>query len=234
MGVVLLRVGMDGAYPASRRSCRVVRARTSGPWNEASSLRGVDVAEAVALYAAGWFPMDDERAPELPWYAAEQRATFPLEADFRAGLRRRLRRDVRACQGFGLTISTEYARVLDLCAQPPHAAEGVWISPRLKRLYRALNEAGVAHSFELRTPDGELAAGILGIVLGRAALLESMRKVRPRAGNALLVATLDHLAASGFALCDIQLPTPHTLRLGADLIPRREYERRLAAALGQT
>ncbi len=192
----------------------------------------MDVAEAVALYAAGWFPMDDEGAGELPWYAAEQRATFPLDATFRAGLARRLRRDVRACDGFGLTISRDYGRVLDLCATPPDGSDGVWISPRLKRLYRALNRAGVAHSFELRTPGGELAAGILGVVLGRAALLESMRKLRPSAGNALLVATLDHLAATGFALCDIQLPTPHTLRLGAELIPREEYERRLAAALG--
>lgn len=193
----------------------------------------MDVAEAVALYAAGWFPMDDEHAAELPWYAAEQRATLPLDADFRAGLRRRLRRDVRACAGFELTVSREYERVLDLCAAPPDASDGVWITPRLKRLYRALHDAGVAHSFELRTPDGELAAGILAIALGRAALLESMRRVRPRAGNALLVATLDHLAASGFVLCDIQTPTPHTLGLGAQLVSRREYERRLATALGR-
>lgn len=193
----------------------------------------MDVAEAVALYAAGWFPMDDPEAPELPWYAAEQRAILPLDAAFRDGLRHRLRRDVRACAGHVLTVSEDYDAVLHLCAQPPHADEGVWITPRLKALYRKLHAAGVAHSFELRTPDGELAAGILGVVLGRAALLESMRKVRPRAGNALLVRTLDHLAESGIALCDIQMPTPHTLRLGAELVPRRQYERRLAAALGR-
>ena len=192
----------------------------------------MDVAEAVALYAAGWFPMDDDHAAELPWYAAEQRAIFPLDAEFRVGLRRRLRRDMRAAEDLRLAVDGDYPTVLDLCAVPPDDTEGVWITPRLKRLYRALHTARVAHSFELRTPEGELAAGILAIVLGRAVLLESMRKVRPRAGNALLVATLDHLAASGFALCDIQLPTPHTLRLGAQLLPRTEYERRLAAALG--
>ena len=193
----------------------------------------MDVAEAVALYAAGWFPMDEPHAHELPWYAAEQRAVFPLDAGFRGGLRRRLGRDVRACEALELVLDGDYARVLDLCAAPPEDTEGVWITPRLKRLYRALHAAGVAHSFELRTPEGELAAGVLGIVLGRAALLESMRKVRPRAGNALLVATLDHLATHDFTLCDIQLPTPHTLRLGAELVPRGEYERRLAAALGR-
>lgn len=191
----------------------------------------MDVAEAVALYAAGWFPMDDDHAAELPWYAAEQRAIFPLDAEFRAGLRHRLRRDVRAGKDLRFVIDRDYPGVLDLCATPPDDTEGVWITPRLKQLYRALHAVRVAHSFELRTSDGELAAGILAIVLGRAALLESMRKVHSRAGNALLVATLDHLAAAGFALCDIQLPTPHTLHLGAQLLPRAEYERRLAAAL---
>lgn len=193
----------------------------------------MDVAEAVALYAAGWFPMDDPAAPEIPWYAADQRAILPLDVAFRDGLRRRVRRDVRACADHVLTVSQDYPTVLDLCAAPPTPEEGVWITPRLKALYRELHEAGVAHSFELRTPEGELSAGILGAVLGRAALLESMRRVRSHAGNALLVRTLDHLAESGIALCDIQMPTPHTLRLGAELVPRRRYERRLAAALGR-
>ncbi|MBA2350066.1 MAG: leucyl/phenylalanyl-tRNA--protein transferase [Solirubrobacterales bacterium] len=191
----------------------------------------MDVAEAVALYAAGWFPMDDAGAAELPWYAAEQRATFPLDPTFRDGLRRRVRRDLKRCEGFLLTVSGEYPRVLDLCATPPDGGDGVWITPRLKRLYLALHAEGVAHSLELRAPDGELAAGILGVFLGRAALLESMRKLRPAAGNALLIAALDHLAEHGCTLCDIQLPTPHTERLGAQLISRAQYERRLAAAL---
>lgn len=193
----------------------------------------MDVAEAVSLYAAGWFPMDDAGTPELPWYAAEQRATFPLDVEFRTGLRRRVRRDLRACDGFALTVSGEYGRVLDLCAEPPEGSGGAWITPRLKRLYLALHRAGVAHSLELRTPDGELVAGILGIFLGRAALLESMRRLRPSAGNALLVLALDHLVERGVELCDIQLHTPHTERLGAVLVPRGEYERRLACALGR-
>jgi len=192
----------------------------------------MDVADAVALYAAGWFPMDDSDAPELPWYAAEERAILPLDFHFRAALRRRLRRDVRARSGDTLIVDDDYERVLALCARPPSPTDEVWITPRLKRLYRALHRAGVAHSFELRSPDGELTAGILGVVLGRAALLESMRKVRPGAGNALLVATLDQLAAGGVTLCDIQLPTDHTLRIGAELIDRADYEARLAKALG--
>ncbi len=188
------------------------------------------VREAVWRYAAGAFPMDDEGAPEIPWFVAPQRAIFELDAEARAALARKVRRDARACADHDLRVDTAYARVLDLCSQPP-SGDGVWITPRLAALYRRLHAAGLAHSFELWTADGELAAGILGVVLGRAAMLESMRRTRPSAGNALLTRTLDHLAATGAQLCDIQLPTPHTERLGCVLIGQDEYERRLRHAL---
>lgn len=183
-------------------------------------------------YAAGAFPMDDEDAAELPWYVAPQRAIFELDAAARAVLRRKVRRDVRACEDLVLRVDGDYDQVLELCARPPQG-DGIWITPRLTGLYRRLHRAGVAHSFELWTPDGELTAGILGVVLGRAAMLESMRRTRPSAGNALLVRTLDHLVGVGIELCDIQLPTPHTERLGCVLIEQAEYEARLARALGR-
>jgi leucyl/phenylalanyl-tRNA--protein transferase len=106
----------------------------------------------------------------------------------------------------------------------------VWITPRLQELYRRLHEVGVAHSFEIHVGDA-LGAGIVGVLLGRAAMLESMFHTVPHAGNALLSRTLDELAARGFTLCDIQLPTEHTTRLGARLISRGEYEQRLRSAL---
>lgn len=176
--------------------------------------------------------MDDADAQHepLPWYTAPQRAVFPLDEAFRDGLRRKLRRDLRRCEAHELTVDGDYEAVLALCAQPPEG-EGVWITPRLATLYRRLFAAGVAHSFELRDPSGTLSAGILGVVIGRAAMLESMRRTQPSAGNALLVRTLDLLAARGATLCDIQLPTDHTARLGCQLIDHDEYVEQLEAAL---
>ena len=72
---------------------------------------------------------------------------------------------------------------------------------------------------------------MIGVTLGRAAFLESMFHTVPHAGNVLLVRTLEHLAAAGFAFADIQTPTDHTMRLGAVQLPRTEFERRLAEAL---
>jgi leucyl/phenylalanyl-tRNA--protein transferase len=106
----------------------------------------------------------------------------------------------------------------------------VWITPRLAALYRRLHAAGAAHTYEL-WEDETLVAGMLTIRLGRAAMLESMCHFAPEAGNVLVARTLDALAEEGAELCDLQLATPHTLRLGARQIPRAEYEARLRAAL---
>jgi leucyl/phenylalanyl-tRNA---protein transferase len=193
---------------------------------------GPSVEQAIALYAAGYFPMDDsDQAGEpLPFYAAEQRAVLELDDRSRAALRRRLRRSLRTGEGWRLARDERFEEVIAACARPREPGDGVWITPRLQALYRRLHEVGLAHSFEIHA-GGELAAGLIGVLLGRAAMLESMFHAVPHAGNVLLCRTLDELAAHGFALCDIQLPTEHTTRLGARLIAREEYEERLRAAL---
>ena len=201
----------------------------------AAARRGIpSVQEAVANYAAGAFPMDDRSgAREIPWYVADERAVLMLDHDARAALRRRVRRSLRACADLEWRVDADFAGVVARCAEEREPGDGVWITPRMQTLYARLHEAGVAHSFELWTREGEHAAGILGVLLGRAALLESMRALRPHAGNALLSRTVDELAARGVRLCDIQLPTPHTLGLGARLIAKDDYEARLAAALDE-
>ncbi|HEV2820968.1 MAG TPA: leucyl/phenylalanyl-tRNA--protein transferase [Solirubrobacteraceae bacterium] len=190
------------------------------------------VAEIVARYAAGFFPMDDDpAAPEIPWYAADPRAVLELDAAARAGLHRRLRRSLnRAQPGWELRRDGAFEAVVAACAQPRVLGDGVWMTTRLRRQYTRLHAAGVAHTFELWV-DGAPGAGIVAVLLGRVALLESMVHTVPDAGNVLLARTLDDLAGAGFTLCDIQLPTPHTLRLGARPLPRAVFEARLRAAL---
>jgi leucyl/phenylalanyl-tRNA--protein transferase len=195
---------------------------------------GPSVEQAVSLYAAGYFPMDDvtEAHNPLPFYAAERRAVLELDASSRASMRRRVRRSLRAGEeaGWRLVRDARFDEVLSACARPREPGDGVWITDRLRGLYRRLHEAGLAHSYEIDA-GGELAAGLVGVMLGRAAMLESMFHRVPDAGNVLLARTLDELADRGFVLCDIQLPTEHTTRMGARLVAREDYEARLRAAL---
>jgi leucyl/phenylalanyl-tRNA--protein transferase len=190
------------------------------------------VDEALALYAEGFFPMDDLAAGHgpLPFYAAEERALFELDERSRARVRRRVRRSLRAGEGWTLRMDTAFATVVTACARPREPGDGVWITPRLAALYRELHAAGYAHSFEVHAGT-RLGAGMVAVLIGRAAMLESMAHWVSHAGNVLVVRTLDDLAARGFHFADVQLPTAHTMRLGARLITRAEYERRLDAAL---
>jgi Leu/Phe-tRNA-protein transferase len=42
---------------------------------------------------------------------------------------------------------------------------------------------------------------------------------------------VERIVEGGYHFADVQLPTDHTMRLGARLISREQYERRLRAAL---
>jgi leucyl/phenylalanyl-tRNA--protein transferase len=196
----------------------------------------VDHAAILGLYAQGLFPMDDpgpggRQAPgELPWWIADPRTIFELDEDSRAQVRRRVRRSLRARDDWELRISNAFDAVIERCARPREPGDGVWLTPRMHALYQVLHAAGHAHTFEIWA-GGELAAGMIWVTLGRAAMLESMFHRLPHAGNVLVSRTLDALAGGGAVLCDIQTATPHTLRLGAVQISRAEYEARLRAAL---
>jgi leucyl/phenylalanyl-tRNA--protein transferase len=215
-----------------------VRARTTPPGTRNSgNLSRVDARAIVGLYAQGLFPMDDPgppAPPELPWWVADPRTIFELDEPSLAALDRRVRRSLRVAERaqppWELRVDGAFDEVIACCARPRHADDGVWLTKRMHHLYRVLYTAGFAHTFEIWAGD-QLAAGMVGVTLGRAAMLESMFHRVPHAGNVLVAWTLRLLAERGCVLCDIQTATEHTLRLGAVQIPRGEYERRLAAAL---
>jgi leucyl/phenylalanyl-tRNA---protein transferase len=199
----------------------------------------VDPAAILSLYARGFFPMDDAGPPapdELPWWSADPRTVFELDETALAVTRRRARRSLAAAApGWTLRADRAFDEVIEACGRPRTPGDGVWLTPRMHELYRTLAAAGHCHTFELWDEGAPgppvLAAGLVAVLLGRAAMLESMFHRVPHAGNVLLVRTLEALAGGGCTLCDVQLSTPHTLRMGAREIPRGEYEARLRAAL---
>lgn len=191
----------------------------------------MDVQELAAHYASGLFPMDDPGAEELPWWVADPRAVFELDDASLDALERKVRRSLKAAEPtWTLVTDRHFDEVIEACSPPRGDDEGVWLTPRMHAMYRTLHAHGLAHTFELVDGDEPLA-GIIGVTLGRAAMLESMCHWRSHAGNVLLVRTFRALADAGCELCDLQMLTPHTERLGARLIPREQYEARLAAAL---
>jgi leucyl/phenylalanyl-tRNA--protein transferase len=179
----------------------------------------------VRAYAAGIFPMADERG-RISWYAPDPRAILEHD-DLRVS--RSLRAAVRGDR-FTIQVDTAFEAVMRGCAAPRSDDMGTWINEEFIRTYCLLHRHGFAHSVEA-WQDGELVGGLYGVGIGAAFMGESMFSRRTDASKVCLVALVERLRTRGFLLHDLQFLTPHLERLGARLIPRHEYQRRLGEAL---
>ena len=106
-------------------------------------------------------------------------------------------------------------------------------APRSASPTAALHDLGWAHSVEAWAEDGSLAGGLYGVAVAGLFAGESMFHRRTDASKAALMALVEHLVEGGAEdrLLDVQWQTPHLASLGVVEIPRREYMRRLTAAL---
>jgi len=175
----------------------------------------------LAAYRQGLFPMPVGRR-RLGWFSPEPRAVLPLDG-FHAS--RTLRRSARR---FRVTTDAAFTDVMRGCGDPrrPHG----WINREIIGAYTELHRLGWAHSVEVWDGDGELVGGVYGVGIGAFFAGESMFHRATDASKVALLALVEHLAATGHQLFDVQWQTPHLASLGVVEIGRTEYLARLATA----
>ncbi len=185
---------------------------------------GLTAERMLAAYAQGVFPMAQSASdPQLYWFEPGLRGILPVGG---VHVSRSMRRVLRHC-GWHATLDRDFTGVVQGCADRAET----WINAPLMALYRDLFRMGHAHSLEVRAGN-ELIGGMFGLTLGGAFFAESMFSRRSNASKAALIWMSLHLARCGFVLWDTQYPNPHLASMGGQAIPRAEYRRRLAAALG--
>jgi leucyl/phenylalanyl-tRNA--protein transferase len=174
----------------------------------------------VSAYAAGIFPMDVEG--RIEWFSPDPRAIIELDGFHPS------RTLLQTCrQGrFEIRVNTAFEAVMRGCA----GRDETWICEEIVAAYCRLHALGLAHSVEAWRA-GELAGGLYGVSLGGAFFGESMFSRQRDASKVALVALVERMRSRGFGLLDIQFMTGHLARFGAREMPRREYLRRLKAAL---
>ena len=178
-------------------------------------------ATLLSAYAQGIFPMGMPDG-EIGWFSPNPRGIIPLDG-FRVphGLARTLRR-----APFEIRIDAAFEQTMRECAR----RDETWIDDEIVASYTRLHQLGHAHSVEAWREE-RLVGGLYGVVLGGAFFGESMFHTETDASKVALHALVMRLRERGFTLLDTQWTTPHLEQFGACEIPRREYLRRLKAAV---
>jgi leucyl/phenylalanyl-tRNA--protein transferase len=184
-------------------------------------------AERLLLaYRSGIFPWYDDGLPIL-WHSPDPRCVIPLE-------RLHVGRTVRRALGKGtytVRYDTAFERVIRACKSSPRPGQdGTWITNEMESAYMGLHAMGYAHSVESWQGD-ELVGGLYGVSLGHVFFGESMFAWQPNASKVALVTLAERIARWGFLIIDAQVPTPHTLAMGAEEWPRKMFLKVLGAEL---
>lgn len=181
----------------------------------------------LCAYASGLFPMaNDRHDPTIHWIDPRRRGVLPLHQFHQP---KSLRKAIRRGQ-FEIRIDSDFAQVIEACAEVRAGRPRTWLNDELIALYRALHRRGYAHSVETWA-DGRLVGGLYGVSLGAAFFGESMFTRERDASKVALVALVERLRAGGYRLLDTQFVTDHLRQFGTIEVGRDEFHRRLDSAL---
>jgi leucyl/phenylalanyl-tRNA--protein transferase len=96
--------------------------------------------------------------------------------------------------------------------------------------YCALHDLGVAHSVEVYEAD-TLIGGLYGILLGNMFFGESMFSLQSNASKMAFLALSKACRDHGIDLIDCQVHNDHLVSLGAQTMPRQDFENHLRDAI---
>lgn len=179
----------------------------------------LSVAQLVAAYQQGVFPWFSEGEPICWWALAPRTVLFPPKLHVGRSLQKIIRNT-----SYKVTVNHAFSQVMQHCAHVIRPEQsGTWINPQMLSAYKALHQAGHAHSFEYWRQDEtgrwQLLGGLYGVQVGRVFFGESMFALAPNASKVAFVHAVQHLQACGVGLIDCQMDTPHLARFGSELLP---------------
>lgn len=186
---------------------------------------GADLSSSTLLkaYRRGIFPWYSDGQPILWWSPDPRLVLFPER--FHAS--RRLLRSLRQPH-WRFSLNTAFEQVISACADTPRRGQGgTWITDEMHHAYCQLHRLGHAHSLEV-WHHSELVGGIYGVRVGRAFFGESMFSHARDASKAAMAMLCRIHGTLQMELLDCQVESAHLLSLGAEILPRKEFEQQLA------
>jgi leucyl/phenylalanyl-tRNA--protein transferase len=180
------------------------------------------VNRLLEAYGQGVFPWFNPDQPVL-WWSPDPRMVLQIK-DFK--LHRSLRKTLAryaAHPQFELCFDRAFDQVIEACSQSPREGQnGTWIVPAMVEAYKALHQAGHAHSVETWL-DGKLVAGLYFVCIGRAVFGESMFSTISDGSKMALAALVQVCEHQGIVAIDCQQNTAHLASMGAREMSRAEF-----------
>lgn len=177
----------------------------------------------LAAYRRGIFPWYQDDQPILWWSPNPRAVLFPEQIHISRSMQKVLRSD-----HFSLRMDTDFAGVMQGCAELTEHRNGTWITTAMQKAYCKLHELGYAHSIEVWAKENErgedrLVGGLYGIALGAVFFGESMFSREENASKIALIRLCQQLQRWGFAMIDCQVSNPHLHSMGASTIARSDF-----------
>ncbi len=173
----------------------------------------------LEAYKNGIFPWFNEGS-EILWWAPDPRFVLFIN-DLKIS---KSMRQVMRSNKFSVTYDTCFPDVIRNCKTSNRAGQsGTWITKEMEDAYCKLHDLGHAHSVEV-WEDQKLVGGLYGISLGKVFFGESMFTKVSNASKLGFITLVNGLSLKGFKLIDCQDYTGYLESLGADEIPRTEFE----------
>ncbi|WP_428412864.1 leucyl/phenylalanyl-tRNA--protein transferase [Legionella sp.] len=174
----------------------------------------------IQAYSQGVFPWYGPGSPVLWWSPNPRLIVRPSAFKVSHSLQKSLKKP------FKITVDTAFPEVIRACATSLERVENTWIVNDMIEAYTQIHAMGYAHSFEVWL-DNELVGGLYGVSLGRAFFGESMFHTVTDTSKIAFYYLCQTMEQWDFDFIDCQLPTPHLLSLGAEIISRADFMRLL-------
>lgn len=188
---------------------------------------GGDLAPGTILqaYRKGMFPMHLEDG-HLGWWSPIERAVIPLHE---LRVTRSLRQSTRR---YWVSVDEDFSGVISGCADPTRPQS--WITPEMVEAYTELHRLGWVHSVEVWDRERTLVGGLYGVALGGLFAGESMFHTARDASKVALVHLVVMMSRAGGGMIDVQWLTPHLESLGAVVIGKDSYLKKLPGLFEMT
>ncbi len=178
----------------------------------------LDPQRLLLAYANGIFPWFNPE-DEIMWWSSPFRPVFiPGKVKVSKSLRASMRK-----HKFEIKLDSNFKEVIENCATVERKDQDLtWISDEIKDSYQVLFDLGYLHTVEVYL-EGKMVGGLYGVSLGRAFFGESMFQTVSDASKVALFALSEMLKEWEFLFIDSQVSNPHSYRMGARELTKKDF-----------